>query len=38
MKRAKDNYFFVAFAKKSTSALRSSGNPIVCSGIFVPGV
>ncbi len=30
--------YFVAFAKKSTSALRSSAEPITCSGILVPGV
>jgi len=28
----------VAFCKNSTSALRSSDEPIVCSGILVPGV
>ena len=31
-------YFVVAFARKSISALRSSAEPIVCSGILVPGV
>ena len=31
-------YFFVAFSRNSTSALRSSAEPIVCSGILVPGV
>ena len=34
----KSTYFFVAFARNSTSALRSSGEPIFCSGILVPGV
>src|SRR5690606_16414929 len=29
---------FVAVSRKSTSALRSSGEPMRCSGILVPGV
>src|ERR1043166_9016177 len=33
-----DRRYFVAFAKKSTSALRSSAEPMRCSGILVPGV
>jgi hypothetical protein len=32
-------YFFtVTRPKKSTSALRSTAEPMVCSGILVPGV
>ena len=32
------HFFIVAFCRNSTSALRSSGEPIFCSGILVPGV
>jgi hypothetical protein len=32
------SYFFVVFSKNLTSAARSSGEPMVCSGILVPGV
>ena len=31
-------YFFVARSKNRTSAARSSGEPMRCSGILVPGV
>jgi len=39
-RRAKASYFllFVVLARNSTRALRSSADPIVCSGILVPGV
>ncbi len=36
--RVRAPYFFVVFAKNSTSAWRSSAEPIFCSGILVPGV
>ncbi len=37
--RANESYFFVVTRpKNSTSALRSSSEPIFCSGILVPGV
>ena len=36
-RRAKADYF-VAFARKSVSALRSASEPMRCSGILVPGV
>jgi hypothetical protein len=32
------SYFDVARPRKSVRALRSSADPIRCSGIFVPGV
>ena len=32
------NYFAVAFSRNFTSASRSSAEPMVCSGILVPGV
>ena len=32
------HFFLVAFARNSTSAWRSSAEPIICSGILVPGV
>ena len=34
----RNDYLAVARARKSVSALRSSGDPIRCSGILVPGV
>jgi hypothetical protein len=36
--RNDESSYFVTFSKNSTSALRSSAEPIVCSGILVPGV
>ena len=30
--------YFVAFSRNFTSAARSSAEPMVCSGILVPGV
>jgi hypothetical protein len=35
--RAHDSYF-VAFSRNRISAARSSGEPMRCSGILVPGV
>jgi hypothetical protein len=36
--RANVSYLAVVRVRKSVSALRSSGDPMRCSGIFVPGV
>ena len=37
-RRMSRNYFAVAFSRNFTSASRSSAEPMVCSGILVPGV
>jgi hypothetical protein len=37
-KRALNPSYLVAFSRNLTSAARSSAEPIVCSGILVPGV
>ena len=38
LRRLSRDYFAVAFSRNFTSASRSSAEPMVCSGILVPGV